>query len=69
MLRVWSVIDWRFQQREAQGLVLSKGGLLIKNLVETYGTLSSRTPSRNTYGQQPLTAQALGMMCVTKCRR
>lgn len=32
MLRVWSVIDWRFQQREAQGLVLSKGGLRIKRL-------------------------------------
>ena len=27
---MWSVIDWRFQKQEAQGLVLSKGGLLIK---------------------------------------
>ena len=32
MLRVWSVIDWRFQQREAQGLMLLKGGLWIKRL-------------------------------------
>ncbi|AHF63300.1 hypothetical protein Syncc8109_0923 [Synechococcus sp. WH 8109] len=29
---MWSVIDWRFQQREAQGLVLSKGGLQIRRL-------------------------------------
>ena len=29
---MWSVIDWRFQQQEAQGLVLSKGGLRVKRL-------------------------------------
>ena len=34
MLRVWLVIDWRFHEREAQELVLLKGGPQTKILMK-----------------------------------